>query len=115
MVGKEIISEKPVSIAQVRQILEDISKKSDLRYEQRLALAYAQEFAKLTAEESEQLYKELVALNIPRLKDEHIVKIIDILPRTPSELNVILAKDKISLKKELQNEILSVVKKYIPE
>lgn len=115
MVGKQILDEKSVSIPEVKKILDTLKEKGELRYEQRLALNYVENFAKIGVEDAAKLSEELTSLNIPRIKEEHIAKIVDILPRNYAELNILLAKDKISLKKDIQNKIIEVIDKYCQE
>ena len=112
MVGKEIREERSVPVSLVKSILEKRAEAGELRYEQRLALAYAQGFTRLDLEAANQLANEIAELSLPRVKEEHIAKIVDLLPGNSAELNVILAKDKISLKKDVQEQILAIVEKY---
>ena len=112
MVGKEIREERTVPISLVKSILEKRSEDGELRYEQRLALAYAQGFTRLELEDANKMANEIADLGLPRFKEVHIAKIVDLLPANSAELNVILSKDKISLKKDVQDQILAIVEKY---
>jgi DNA-directed RNA polymerase subunit F len=112
MVGKEIMEERAVPVSLVRSILEKRSEAGELRYEQRLALAYAQGFTRLELEDANKLANEIADLSLPRVKEEHIAKIVDLLPANSAELNVIFSKDKINLKKDVQDQILAIVDNY---
>ena len=49
MIGKEVVNNRPVCLAEVLEILEKRSKEEELKYEQRLDFDYAQKFCKLKA------------------------------------------------------------------
>ena len=95
-----------LNMAGVKKILggiEDSEKKKQLE-------SFIKKFSKINAGKSEQLKKELTALGLLKLKQEHITKIIDILPEDAPDLNKIFVD--ISLDEDETNKILEVVKKY---
>ena len=102
---------KPVSISEVKNILKKISKeREELIYEQKIALEHAQKFAKLSLKKTEELIKELSKLDF--LRENHVYKITDILPKTPDDIKTIFAKERLSIgEKEIKN-ILDIVGKY---
>ena len=56
--------------------------------------------------------KELEKLNIPRLKERQMVKIIDILPTDIDSLRTLLIGENLIIKQEDLIKIVDVVKKY---
>lgn len=99
------MAEKFVTLAEVKEMLEDAKKERELNYEQNRALEHCQKFAKLDAKK---LVEELVKLDI----DERVAtKIADLCPRTPDEVAAIFAKERSQFKEP--NRILEVVSKYI--
>ena len=108
-----IVEEKPISLAEVREHLEEKKKgKKELNFRENKSLAYITSFAKIKTKEAEELKKELEKLDITRLKEKYIVKIIDLLPKTLDELKIILSGEEVTLKSEDLNKIIEIVKKY---
>ena len=110
----EIISEKPVSMAGLKQELEKIKKRDkELNFRALRTEEYLQHFS--TLKNSEELSKNIEALNVPRLKEQHIIKIIDILPQTVDELKVILQGYTITVNNENLKKIIDSVNKFTAE
>ncbi len=97
-----IINLTPVSMASVKDIC-NLDEKKNLS-------DYLKRFLKLKKADSEKLQHEINALNNVKIKDEHIVKISDFLPRDKDELNKIF--NDVSLDEKEINDILEIVKKY---
>ena len=114
MVHPLVIEEKPVSLVEAKEILSDIEKRDkELNYLSNRTKEYLDAFVVLSKEKKDILKKKLQDLNLIRLKDEHMIKIIDFLPKTTSELKSILQAYPLSLAKNDQEEILRVVKEAI--
>lgn len=97
-----IISKKSLTLAEVKELTADV--------ENPVMQDYIKAFSKLNKEKSLALADEVIALNNPRLKEEHIIKIVDFLPTDAEDLNKILLD--VSLSEEEINAILNLVKKY---
>jgi DNA-directed RNA polymerase subunit F len=98
-----------VSMAKVRDILEKIKEKN---YEQKLAHEHVKKFAKLEAKKADALVKELSELEMRKLKDEQIIKIVDLMPTDVDDLKVILSKAQVPFKEEELVKIIEIVKKH---
>lgn len=97
---------RPLNMQEVKKVLgslEDSEKKKQTEI-------LIKKFSKIKPEKAEQLKKELVNLGLLKLKDEHIVKIIDLMPEDASDLNKIFTET--SLNEDETNKILEVIKKY---
>ena len=64
----------------------------------------------LLLDKAKALKEELKDLNLLKLKDEHIVKIVDFLPEDGADLSKVLPE--VSLDQDEVNKILDVIKKY---
>ena len=102
---------KYVTLAEVKEILTEESKKRDLNVYQKAALSHAEEFAKLKPDEAKKLVEELMTLDF--MDERHAVKIADILPIHPDQVRTIYTKEKIVLPPEDIKKILDVVAKYL--
>lgn len=86
----EIIEEKPVSLSHVKKYLTDLSKDGELNFRAGKTLDYVNYFKLNSVTQVEKIAKAITSLEIPRLKDNHIYKIIDIAPKNIDELKVVM-------------------------
>jgi len=97
---------RPIDLSEAKKILgsvEDNDKKKKLEI-------FIKRFSKIKPEKAENLKKELSGLGLLKLKEEHIVKIIDILPEDASDLNKVFTD--VALNEDETNKILEIIKKY---
>ena len=113
MPNPQIIEEKPITMAELKDELDSVKKRDkELDFRANRMMDYLQQTMTLSSAKSKELYKELEKLNIPRLKDVHICKMVDILPSTVDEVKVILQAYTISITNDNIKKIVDVVKKY---
>ncbi|MBW2989615.1 hypothetical protein KY358_04840 [Candidatus Woesearchaeota archaeon] len=106
--ASEIISEKPISMGSLKQELEKIKKRDkELGFRAARTQEYLEHFEII--KNSDEIYKKIEALNIPRLKDQHIVKILDIQPKTLDELKAIIQGYTITVNNENLKKIVEVI------
>ncbi len=110
----ETLKTEPVNLNEVKAELEKIKKRDkELNFRAQKTLEYAQQMAKLGIEKAKELYKKLEGLKIPRLKDNHFHKIIDILPKTEEEVKVVVQGFNIAVTKENCKKIADIVKAFM--
>jgi len=105
----DVIERKPVPIALVKELLAKVKEKN---HEQKITFEYASKFAKVSKEDAEKIREELKEAGIPRLKEKHIIKIVDIMPKTVDEIKALFAKEEITISKEDMQKILDILAKY---
>jgi len=93
----------PVHLGDVKELSGDLESKPELR-------DYLKEFMKLEKDKADVLLEGLKSIGNPRIKEESIIKIIDLLPKDPESVSKIF--NDISLDEKEVNEILAVVKEY---
>ncbi len=98
-----ILNSKPLTLAEAQSYF----KKGE---EKRPVEDYFKAFTKLSEEDSSKLMNEITALNNPKLREESIVKIVDMVPKDAEDLNKILLD--VSLSEVEINSILEIIKKY---
>ena len=114
---KEIIDEEYLTIAEAKELLEDLELERgadpdhEMRYELARAIEHVNRFAVLEAEESATLVEELAGLE--SVDDRIAYKIADLLPRDRDELRAIYAQERYSLSSDELDEILDIVAKYV--
>jgi DNA-directed RNA polymerase subunit F len=108
MIGKKVIDTDPITIAEVKSMLGEISEHYELTYEQNLSLDHVTKFSKLDEEEAKKLVEELSEL----IKKTQAIKVTDIMPEDLADLRLIFAKERGSFKQEDMEKILEIVDKY---
>lgn len=113
MANPQFIEQKPVSLIEVKETLTEIEKRDEeLNYLSNKAKEYLDAFVNLTLKEKEELHKKLIDLNLTRLKEEHIIKIIDYLPEDVEDLKVLLQAYPLSMPKKDQDAIVKAVSEF---
>ncbi len=116
MINVETVSNQPMTMAETRKALEDMKKRDgELNFRANKTYDYLLQFALLDRKHAEELYKKIDALNVPRLKPEHIVKIVDLLPSSVDDLNVILQGYTITINNENKKKIVAAVSDFLPK
>lgn len=100
-----IKDQKVLSISEISEYVSGADKKTEnIR-------AFLKKFAKLNAKKVAELKKNIEALNLLKIKPEHIVKIADIVPEDKDELNKIFPDT--SLDEDETKKILETIKNSI--
>lgn len=106
----KVKDENYVSWAKAKKILEKKGKEKELGYEQKNALEFLRKFSKMSEKKASEMAEELS--KIGRLKEKHIIMVMDMMPKTQDELRVLFANEIVSPTEDEKKKILSVVKKY---
>ncbi|HER45799.1 MAG TPA: RNA polymerase Rpb4 family protein, partial [Thermoplasmatales archaeon] len=102
---------KQISLAEVKNILKKISKeRTEMNYEQKIALEHAEAFAKLSAKQTKELITELLKLD--HVEELQAYKIADILPKNEDDVKAIFAKERYTPNDKEVKNILEIVNKY---
>lgn len=99
-----ILERTPLNLNEVKEILKNLDD-SDKKEEMEI---YLKKFSKTKPEKIKKIKEELEKLDLLKMKREHIVKVIDLIPEDASDLNKIFTD--VSLNEEETNKILNVVK-----
>tara|TARA_Y100000310_G_C20557002_1_gene751073 strand:- start:831 stop:1142 length:312 start_codon:yes stop_codon:yes gene_type:complete len=99
-----ILDRRPLNLNETQEILENVSD-SDKKEEMKI---YLKKFLKTKPARAKQIKEELEKADLLKLKREHIVKIIDLLPEDASDLNKIFTD--VSLNEDETNKILEIIK-----
>ena len=114
MVNPTIIEEKPITLVEVKKDVKKIEKRDEeLNYLTGRTKDYVDHFVKLTQKKETELIEKLNSLNLTRLKEEHIVKIVDFLPKNVEDLRVVLQAYPLSLPKKDEELIVNAVKEFL--
>lgn len=116
MANPDVIEKKSMNMSALREELANIKKRdSELSFRGAKTEEYVNEFAVLKPKEAEELYKKIESINIPRLRDIHINKIIDMMPVSVPELKVIMQSYALPVTNENLKKIVDLVADFLPE
>lgn len=96
-----IIDKKPLAIVEALEYIKDLDDKPVLK-------EYFNNFVKIKNKDAEEIRKKISSLNSPKIRDVHIVKIIDIMPKDSESLNKIFLE--LSLTEEETKSLIDIVK-----
>ncbi len=106
----EVINEKPICLVEVKEKVDLISKRDQSLTEKATkTLEYINKLIKKTEKEVNEIKAKTASSGITRLKEKHIIKILDISPKDMESLKTIFATEPITLKQEDLNKILECI------
>ena len=104
-----VLEETPITLTEVKERLTLIEKDKALSFRGEKTKEYLANFTKLSPKEAQELATKINDLNVPRLKDRHITKIIDVLPIDIDSMKILLSGETITIKEEDLKRILDVI------
>lgn len=116
MVKPEVISEEPITMVEMKEELKRIKKRDkELHFRSQRTEDYLNQFVHVKPDEAKKFIAKLEGLKIPRLKDIHIFKIVDLMPTTVDGLKVILQGYTVSVNNDNMKKIVDAVKSFLPD
>lgn len=115
MTKPEILELNPTPIPEVKAILKKVHERDgELSFRGGKTEDYVNEVAGLSVTKTKELHKKIEKLEVPRLKEKHIVKITDTLPENAEHLKVILSGYNVTVTKENLKRISDTLDDYRP-
>ena len=105
------LTERYVSLAEVRDLLAAESERRELLTSQKAALDHAQTVSTIPLESAQKIIEEVS--QIEDVTDAIAVKIADMLPQYPEDVRAIFQKERINLEPDKVDAIIAIVEKYI--
>jgi len=116
MASVKLVQESPISLPELKEKLAEIEKRDkELTFRGNKVKDYLNKLIKLDTKQSGELKKKIQDLEIPRLKDRQITKIIDILPEDVDDLRAVFTGETTTVTQENLEKIIEAVKPYIPK
>ena len=110
----KIINEEPLTISEIKEKLELVKKRDkELNPRAQKTYDYLRTFSKLNQKKVKEIRDKVMKLNIPRLKDRHVVKLIDIEPKDLDSMKIIFSGENITIKQEDLEKLLKVIKENV--
>lgn len=116
MTKPKILNEESMSISEVKDALEAVKKRdNELTFRANKTEEYVGQFDVFGSKKAAELAEKLAKLNVPRLKDVHIKKIVDVVPKTANEVKVVLQGYTVTVKSDHIKKIADTVAGFIPK
>lgn len=114
MTKPEILEQTPMNMVQVKDELAKIEKRDgELNFRAQKTVEHLKQLSLLPKTKAVELEKKLFELEVPRMKDIHLHKIIDLMPASVEDLKVVLQGYTLTIKADNQKKIIELVKQYI--
>jgi len=112
MATPKVLSESSLTMAEVKTELEKIKKRDkELNFRAQKTEDYLQQF--VTIKNISELVQKLEKLNIPRLKDLHINKIVDLMPKSIKSLKMVLQEYTITVNNDNLKKIVDAINGFL--
>jgi DNA-directed RNA polymerase subunit F len=112
----KVVEERPISMAELKEELKEI-KKRDTELGFRTAKVSEQlEVLKIVKQkDADEMFAKIQKLNIPRLRDAYILKIIDLTPQNMTELKNVIQSYSLTVTNDNLDKVLEILAEYLPK
>lgn len=111
MSNPTILEETTVPLFAVKDALAKNQEQGELNFRANKTLEYLNAVSVVKKKEGEKMIAELQKLEIPRLKESHIHKLVDTMPVNAEEVKSVLSAYTITISKENLDKIAEVLNK----
>jgi len=112
--GLEIVSSEPTNAAVLKDELQKIKERDgELNFRAQKTLEYLEQFCRISEKKAAELMEKLLAFNVPRLREMHYNKIIDIMPTHMNDVKVALQGYNITVTNDNCKKIADVVAEFV--
>jgi DNA-directed RNA polymerase subunit F len=108
----KIIESEMLTLSKLNELVKPANKKDEINPIRQKIMDHTAKFSKLNKDKETKLVEELKALDIPRMTEEHIVTIVNILPKNINELKIVFAGTKTTIAIENLEKIKQLIGKY---
>ncbi len=109
MVEFEVMKEAPVTLVELKDKLGALEKEGKLSFRGEKTKAYLDSFVSTDLKEIQEVAEKIKALDIPRFKQRHVVKVLDVMPTDIDSLRMLFSNETITIKEEDLKKILDVI------
>ena len=104
------VSEQAITQADLDKSLQEIQERDEeLSFRAGKTVDHLNHLEIVDLEKKDELIKAINDLDVPRLKEHHVAKIVDIMPRSVKELALIISGYTLTVNKEYQEKIIETL------
>lgn len=108
----EIISKKQVSLTEVLETINNKPQEQELTYREEKIKEYLKNRNKVSYEQFKEIKEKIENLEISRLEEQHIIKIVDIMPENGTQLRSLVQNTGVIIVDDIANNILEILNNY---
>tara|TARA_Y100000310_G_C20226506_1_gene598194 strand:- start:57 stop:395 length:339 start_codon:yes stop_codon:yes gene_type:complete len=106
----EIIEEAPINLVTIKEKLAIIEKeRGELSFRAEKTKAYLETFCQIDKKEINSIREAIINLNIPRLKERQITKIVDVCPKDLDSIKLLFSGEILTISEEDMKKIIDVI------
>ncbi|MBI4140319.1 hypothetical protein HY485_00620 [Candidatus Woesearchaeota archaeon] len=106
----KIISEASVGLHEVNEELSRIkTRDKELSFRAQKTSDYLEQVNTMSAAKSKELFRQLTKLEVPRLKEQHVLKLVDVLPATLKDVKTVLQGYAVTVTNENLKKIADTI------
>ncbi|MFT7615294.1 MAG: DNA-directed RNA polymerase subunit F [Candidatus Woesearchaeota archaeon] len=105
-----ILSETSLNVVEVKKEIASIKKRDEeLGLRSQRCEEYINQFAKLTQKAASEIKEKITSMEVPRMKEEYVNKLIDIMPVNEEDIKVVLSGYGVTVNKDNLKKINDVL------
>lgn len=109
----EVVGEVPLNIVEVKEMLKKIKERdTELNFRAQKTAEYLEAISTIKPKQARELKEKLEALEIPRVKEAQVQKLIDIMPRTVEGVKTVFSGLNISVTAENVKKVATLIGEY---
>jgi DNA-directed RNA polymerase subunit F len=109
----KIVSETPLSLVEVKALLQASKKKRELSFRAEKTFEHLQQATKLSMKQADEIITKIEELNIPRMREQYVKKLVDTLPKTDKDAKLILSAFNVSFSTDHLKALAAITKEYV--
>ena len=112
--AQKILSQVPINASELHAEMKRIKERDkELGFRAQKTIDYLESLNVIDIKKSKELMEKLLKLEIPRLRDVHFHKIVDIMPSNAKDVKVALQQYNLTVSQENCKKIADVVAEYV--
>ena len=111
--GADVKNKEPLSLLDLKAALDKIKKRDEeLNFRSGKTYEHLKTLNIVSKKDYKEIFEKIEALEVPRLKDFHIKKVIDLMPVNLEDLKMILSGYTLTVNSDNLKKIMAVIKEY---
>jgi DNA-directed RNA polymerase subunit F len=108
----KIVSETPMTLAEVKDELGRLRKDGELGFRSQKTVEYLESYP-LALDQAKALTEKLQKLEVPRLREAHILKLVDVLPATVRDVKNVLQTSNVTVTNENLKKLADTIAEHL--
>ncbi len=112
--AQTIISQTPINSAELHAEMKRIKERDkELGFRAQKTVDYLEGIGTLDAKNAKELMDKLLKLDVPRLRDMHFHKIVDLMPTNAKDVKIVLQSYNVTVSQESCKKIADSVAEFV--